>query len=143
MFNEMLEPKKKYSQFKAMLAITKASLHSIVRNPSAVVFNLVFPLIFIIVFGFISGGSFKIDVALDKNSDMNSFVYESLQKLNSLKIVYDLSEVEMRSELEKGRIDGIINIRKNDLGKSPLFIIDLKNLPCFTGERKCFKADDK
>ncbi len=55
----------KYSQFRAMFAVTKASLHSIVRNPSAVVFNLVFPLIFIIVFGFISGGGFRIDVAVD------------------------------------------------------------------------------
>ena len=47
----------KYSQLRAMLAITKASLRSISRSPSAVVFSFVFPFIFIIVFGFIGGGS--------------------------------------------------------------------------------------
>ena len=41
----------KYSQTKAMLAIAKASLRSIMRSPSAVVFTLAFPLIFILVFG--------------------------------------------------------------------------------------------
>ncbi len=45
-----------YSQFRAMLAITRASLRAILRSPSAVVFSLGFPLIFILVFGLIGGG---------------------------------------------------------------------------------------
>ena len=68
-----------------MLAITKASLHSLLRNPSAVVFNLVFPLIFIIVFGFISGGSFKIDVAVEQGSDMNNPVIQGLENISTIK----------------------------------------------------------
>ncbi|MFZ1459255.1 MAG: ABC transporter permease, partial [Ignavibacteria bacterium] len=72
----MQTEEKKYSQLRAMLAITKASLRSIVRNSSAVVFNLIFPLIFIIVFGFISGGGFKIDIAVDENSDRENAVYK-------------------------------------------------------------------
>ncbi len=43
----------KYSQLRAMFAITRASFRSITRSPSAIVFTLLFPLIFIIVFGFI------------------------------------------------------------------------------------------
>ena len=46
-----------YNQLKAMLAITKASLHAILRSPSAVIFSFAFPLIFILVFGFIGGGN--------------------------------------------------------------------------------------
>ena len=42
-----------YSQLKAMLAITKASLRSTFRSPSAVIFSIAFPLIFILVFGII------------------------------------------------------------------------------------------
>ncbi len=50
-----------YSQIKAMLAITRASLRSILRSPSAVIFSIAFPLIFILVFGFLSsGGNFNI-----------------------------------------------------------------------------------
>ncbi|HNL65926.1 MAG TPA: ABC transporter permease, partial [Ferruginibacter sp.] len=43
----------KYSQVRAMLAITKASLRAIFRSPSAVVFSFAFPFVFILVFGFI------------------------------------------------------------------------------------------
>jgi ABC-2 type transport system permease protein len=52
-----------YSQLRAMLAITKASLRAIFRSPSAVLFSIAFPLIFILVFGFI-GGSGKISVSV-------------------------------------------------------------------------------
>ncbi|MEP7145659.1 MAG: ABC transporter permease, partial [bacterium] len=114
---------KQYSQLKAMLAITKASLRSIVRNPSAVVFNLVFPLIFIIVFGFISSGGFKIDVALEKNSDINNPVYQSLANISSVDLITNKSELEIISDLEKGKIDAMIRITKNDKG---VLMVDLK-----------------
>ncbi len=39
-----------------MLALTKASLKAIFRSPSAVIFSFAFPLIFILVFGFLGGG---------------------------------------------------------------------------------------
>lgn len=42
-----------YSQITAMFSITKASFRSILRSPSAVVFSIAFPLVFILVFGFI------------------------------------------------------------------------------------------
>ena len=113
----------KYNQIRAMLAITKASLHSIVRNPSAVVFNLVFPLIFIIVFGFISGGALKIDIAVEKGSDMNDHVIQSLEKKNTIKLIKDKSSDEMYSELEKGRVDAIIKVSRNESGVS---LINLK-----------------
>ena len=45
-----------YSQFKAMFAITRASLKAVFRSPSAVIFSIAFPLIFILVFGFVGGG---------------------------------------------------------------------------------------
>ncbi|MEJ7673275.1 MAG: hypothetical protein WKF59_11305 [Chitinophagaceae bacterium] len=55
---------KPYSQTTAMLAITKASLRAIFRSPSAVIFGFAFPLIFILVFGFIGGGGVTVRVAL-------------------------------------------------------------------------------
>ncbi|CAN5573951.1 ABC transporter permease [soil metagenome] len=101
-----------HSQLKAMLAITKGSLRSIFRNPSAVVFNLLFPLIFIVVFGFIGGGSYGVDVAIDKSSDLNNPVYESMKKIPALRIDNNLKEKDVRSELSKGNLDGLINIQK-------------------------------
>ena len=61
-----------YSQLTAMLAITKASLRSIFRSPSAVIFSIAFPLIFILVFGFLGGGGTKLDIALAPGSDLQN-----------------------------------------------------------------------
>lgn len=126
----------KYNQLRAMLSITKASLHSIVRNPSAVVFNLVFPLIFIIVFGFISGSGFKIDVAVDKNSDMNNPVINSLQKVNTLKLITGKPSDEIYSELEKGNVDAIILLSKNESG---VLVINLKTTKASPERGSIFK----
>lgn len=125
----MQSEKIKYSQLRAMIAITKASLRSIVRNPSAVVFNLIFPLIFIIVFGFISGGGFKIDIAVDKNSDRENAVYKGLESINTIKLMTGLQDNEIQSELEKGRIDAVINIQKNENGNVTVILRTTKASP--------------
>jgi len=114
-----------YSQIRAMLALTKASLTALFRNPSAVVFNILFPLIFIIVFGFISGGSFTIDLAIDSSSDKHNPVIESLSQIKTINIVKDKSDEEIKKELSKGRIDGLIKVTKNPSG-NPEFVAELK-----------------
>jgi len=77
-----------YSQIKAMLAITRASLRSILRSPSAVIFSIAFPLIFILVFGFLSsGGNFNVKVALAPNADTTNLVYTKIKSLAGLKFI--------------------------------------------------------
>ena len=56
-----------YSQFRAMLAISRASLSAILRSPSAVIFSLGFPLVFILVFGFIGGGGTSVIDCFEKS----------------------------------------------------------------------------
>jgi len=58
-----------YSQFRAMLAISRASLRAILRSPSAVIFSLGFPLIFILVFGFIYPIMAEIEAEGHNNTD--------------------------------------------------------------------------
>src|SRR5438876_12425738 len=95
----------KYSQWQAMFAITSASLRSITRSPSAVVFTLAFPLIFIVVFGFIGGGAFSVDVAVKNGSDKDNPIYQALKNISVVHLDTALSEEELKSSLEKGRID--------------------------------------
>jgi len=118
---------KKYSQFRAMLAITRASLTSIRRNPSSIVFSLVFPLIFIIVFGFIGGGGFGVDAGVMKSSDRNNPIYQKLEKMDNIKLITDLSDEEQLNKLEKGKLDVILNITKNPEGKMPVYNIEVKS----------------
>ncbi|MEO6721283.1 MAG: ABC transporter permease [Ferruginibacter sp.] len=106
-----------YSQFRAMLAITKASLRAIFRSPSAVIFSFAFPFIFILVFGFIgnNGGAPVYKIAIDKDCDTANILYDSLKTSNRIKIVRFKTENELRQDLEKGRITGVLNIRKNSV----------------------------
>ena len=104
-----------YSQLKAMLAITKASLRAIFRSPSAVIFSFAFPFIFILVFGFIgnNAGVPVYKIAIDQKCDTANILYDSLKTSSRIKIVRFRTEKELRENLVKGRITGILNIRKN------------------------------
>ena len=105
-----------YSQVRAMLAITKASLKAQFRSPSAVLFSFAFPFIFILVFGFIgnNGGVPVYKIALDKNCDTANALFDSIKASNRIKIVRFATEKELRSSLVKGKITGIFKIEKNN-----------------------------
>ena len=115
---------KKYSQLTAMLAITKGSLRAIFRSPSAVVFSIAFPLIFILVFGFIGSGSrVSLNIAIAENSDTSNPVYPVLKKIAGINIIRK-GKAALQEDLEKGRVTAIINIKKSGLSNPP-YAIDL------------------
>jgi ABC-2 type transport system permease protein len=98
-----------YSQYKAMLSIARASLLSIFRSPSAIVFSILFPFIFIMVFGFLSSPVPVIRVAFEEGTDTSSAVYKALVSKSNL-IVVNKNEKTVREELEKGRITAVLNV---------------------------------
>jgi ABC-2 type transport system permease protein len=115
---------KSYSNLNATLAIAKASLRSILRSPSAVVFTLAFPLIFIVVFANVGGGGLTVDVGVAKTSDTTNGIYQALKKVSVLHFVTRQSTEEMQKNLEKGSLDAIIEIKKNN--HLPPFTINVK-----------------
>ncbi|GAO43638.1 ABC transporter permease [Flavihumibacter petaseus] len=103
---------KQYSQVRAMLAITKASLIGIFRSPSAVVFSIFFPLIFILVFGFIgNGGGPVYRIALTPGSDTSNPVYQGLRERSNIRFTDPVDSAQLESDLVKGRITGELAIR--------------------------------
>lgn len=117
----------KYSQFKAMMAITRAGLQSIMRSPSTVMFSIGFPLVFILVFGFMGGGSnVSFKVAFDPACDTTSAVYQALHNSPAIKAVNKTGKA-LQEDLEKGRILAVLNIQKNTVGGSPDYVIHLKS----------------
>lgn len=109
-----MNPQKKYSNFNATMAIAKASFRSIIRSPSAVVFSLAFPLIFIVVFANIGGSGVTVDVGVAKTCDTAGPVYQALKHSGIVHLITDESVDEMAKSLSKGNMDAIIDIRKNN-----------------------------
>ncbi len=105
---------KKYSNTRATLAIAVASFRSIIRSPSAVVFSLAFPLIFIFVFANIGGSPVKVDVGVAKTCDTINPVYQALKKSGVVNLIRNQSTEEMNTNLSKGTIDVLLDIQKNE-----------------------------
>ena len=96
------------------MAITKASLKAIFRSPSAVIFSFAFPLVFILVFGFLgSGGRLSLRVAFAGNTDTANILYPVLKGVSGLNFS-NKKNTELQEDLEKGRLTAIINIQKSD-----------------------------
>ncbi len=104
-----------YSQLRAMWAITKASLRSILRSPSAVVFSFAFPFIFILVFGFIGNGGGRniYKVVLTPGSDTANALFTSLKNNNAIRFVSYTSAAQKQLEMQKGKIAGELFIKKS------------------------------
>src|SRR5688572_10347362 len=111
---------KRYSQLKAMLSIARASFRSITRSPSAVVFTLAFPLIFIVVFGFIGRGPMSVNLGIVPNSDTANQVYAVLRSRPEVVLVHAPQE-EQLSLLKEGKLAGILQIQ-HGVGDNPMLL---------------------
>lgn len=119
-------PPQSYSQVRAMLAITRASLRSIFRSPSAVIFSFAFPLIFILVFGFVGNSGFKLEVGVEQASDTTSKLYKAIKQNPQFRLIAGENDQDLITDLNKGRIDGMINIQPNTSGTGAPVIIHVK-----------------
>ena len=118
---------KPYSQIRAMLAITRASLLTTFKSPQAIFFSLFFPVVLIMIFGAIGGGGgINVDVAFDPNTDTSNAVYHVINGDKVFQVEH-ADEAELEDRLKKGRITALINIQKSrDSTKPGLYDVHLK-----------------
>ncbi len=103
-----------FSQFRASLALSKASLMAMLRSPTSVVFSILFPIIFIVVFGSIGDpGALSIKIGVDPKCDTSNVIYQSLMKIKIIHVASFGSETEMEETLSKGRLTAILNIQND------------------------------
>lgn len=115
----------KYSNAQAMRSLIKASLQGIFKSPSAIIFTIAFPLIFILVFGFLgNGGGYTIKVAAAPGSDTTSSLYTILHQVPILKWVAK-DTASINKMLKQGDITATIAIRQQPEGAKPTYIIQL------------------
>jgi len=100
-----------------MMAITKGSLKAIFRSPSSVVFSFGFPLVFILVFGFIGGSGPTVYISLVNKADSANYVIKGLLQAPMIRLAHEKDSAEARHDLERGRIAAILSL---DSGKSAM-----------------------
>ncbi len=109
-----------------MRAMVKASLQAILKSPSAIVFSIAFPLIFILVFGFLGGGKgFSVKVSAKPGSDTSSELYAALRNVPVLKWVQQKDAAAVEQALSEGDIAGTIEIKKQADGVYPRYKVIL------------------
>jgi ABC-2 type transport system permease protein len=99
--------------FKALIATAKADLISTFKNPQGVFFGILFPLIFIAIFGFMDAGGLTFKIAVYPNWATENLVYEVVEEVETFEFVEGLTEEEIKEQLEKGELDSAIMIRSN------------------------------
>lgn len=104
-----------------MFAITRASLTSISRSPSAVIFSFVFPFIFILVFGFIggNGGRQSYRIVINPSSDTMNDLFAAIKNTEGVRIMKYKSEADKNEAMHEGKIAGVVTILKNTGSATP------------------------
>jgi ABC-2 type transport system permease protein len=95
-----------------------------------VVFSFGFPLIFILVFGFIGegGGGPVYKIAFDTANDSTNALYDSLIADKSVKVIKYNSPQTLEMDLIKGRLTGVVKIEKNPApGAMPAYLLRFRS----------------
>lgn len=116
---------KPYSQSKALWAITRASFKAIFNQPAALVFSLLFPIIFILIFGaFGSGGGISYRIAMEPGTDTSNAFYTALKNNPVIRIGRYPDTSAINDELRRGRLTAVVTIVESaDSSGKPHFSI--------------------
>ena len=118
----------RYSQSRALWAITRASFKAIFNQPAAIVFSLLFPIIFILIFGaFGNKGPSAYKIAVDESTDTTSVFYQALKMNPQIRFVKYKAAKKMDEDLEKGRITAVIKISQTENAEQPKFIVHTRS----------------
>jgi ABC-2 type transport system permease protein len=123
--HQLFHMPKQYSQARALWAVTKGSFKAIFNQPTAIFFSLMFPIIFILIFGaFGNGGGTSYKIALAPDCDTANAFFDSLKNNSQVRIVRYPDTATMNKEMNKGRIAAIVSISQTkDSSGKPHFSI--------------------
>ena len=118
-----------YSQRRALWAITRASFRAIFSNPSAIIFSILFPIIFVMIFGaFGEGGPTRHHIALAPDCDTSNVLVDSLRKNEFVKIVRYPDTAALHKDFAKGNLAGVLKIQvRKDSAGNPKYRIEIRS----------------
>lgn len=113
-----------YSNARAMRALFIASLQSILKSPSAIFFSIAFPLVFILVFGFLGGGgNYSFPVAVANGADTNVRLMQILKNVPVFKWKTVSDEADAEKMMSEGEIVATIAVREQPAGMIPKNVV--------------------
>ncbi|TDW96060.1 ABC transporter permease [Dinghuibacter silviterrae] len=92
------------------LTLARYSLLATLRSPTSVVFSLLFPVIFIVVFGSMVDQTPTFKVAVAPDCDTNNVVFKAIEAIPSITLVRDLTSAGQAEALRKGRISAVLHV---------------------------------
>jgi ABC-2 type transport system permease protein len=100
-----------FREIKAVLILSKYSLLATLRSPISVVFSLLFPIIFIVVFGSMVDDQMPVmKLAVGPRCDTVSAVYKAIAMVPTISLEKGMSDAEQSEALRKGRLTAVLNI---------------------------------
>ena len=85
--------------FRAVFAIAKASLIAMLRSPTAIVFSILFPVIFVVVFGSITDvGALTFKLAAAPQCDTFNPIYREIKHIPNLSINETPANIEQLTD---------------------------------------------
>lgn len=120
---------KPYSQARALWAITRGSFKAIFAQPISIFFSLLFPIIFILIFGaFGNSGIPTQKIAVMPGSDTSNAIFDSLKASSYVKLTTYTDTVLMKDQLMKGKLTGILFIeRVPGTASQPKYLVHLQS----------------
>jgi ABC-2 type transport system permease protein len=120
---------KPYSQSKALWAITRASFKAIFAQPTAIVFSLLFPIIFILIFGaFDGGGGVSYRIAFEPGSDTANAFATAIKANPVMRIAKYKDTAALNADFNKGQLTAVLDIKQlNDTAAQPGFQVNVRS----------------
>lgn len=98
-----------YSQWTALLAMTKAGFRAIFANPIAIVFSVIFPIVFVLIFSaFGSGNGTTYKIAVLPGSDTTHTFFQMLRQNSAVELVSFSDSTKLQQALLKGKLTGTL-----------------------------------
>jgi ABC-2 type transport system permease protein len=100
-----------FREIKAVLILSKYSLLATLRSPTSVVFSLLFPIIFIVVFGSMIGDQTPVmKLAVGPGCDTTNLLYKAIEKIPAINLKKGMSAAEQSEALRKGQLTAVLTI---------------------------------
>ncbi len=116
------------NQLSAVLTLSRYSLLATLRSPTSVVFSLLFPIVFIVVFGSMVGDQTpKPKLAIGMACDTANLVFRAFEQISSVVLERGMTPAEQSDALKKGRLTAVMNISLESGSTMPHYNINLES----------------